>query len=169
LHEVLRPLAKQFDIEWDNTVRMAVFLIICGRFGAEGRFRELSTVMLVPAVFLYQTRWAKMAYKLLFNLVPLVPGLAELVVALLPAPQQALLLFDDEAYVRRLYGAGGPKLPAAAVAVRAAGEEGWEGGSAVEGEEPGGTRGRGEKGAAAAAGAGKEVDEGAEESAEEDG
>jgi hypothetical protein len=51
--------------------------------------------------------------KLGYNMIPLVPGLTDAVVALLPAPDKMLLLMDDPkheaAYLERLYGARGPQ------------------------------------------------------------
>jgi hypothetical protein len=57
----------------------------------------------------YQQHLIKLGY----NMIPLVPGLTDAVVALLPAPDKMLLLMDDAkheaAYLERLYGPKGPQ------------------------------------------------------------
>jgi hypothetical protein len=108
LHELFRPLAKQLDIEWGNSVRMGFFLFLCARYGVGGSTRAFLSRLLVPLVFFYQTRWAKVLRKFAWNVVPVIPGLAETIEALLPAPEQLLIKFDEDAYIERLYGKGGP-------------------------------------------------------------
>lgn len=108
-HEQLRPLVKQFDVEWKNTLNLAFFLYLCAKFGVEGPLVSVARTCLVPLLFLFQLRAVKFIQKIGWNLIPVVPGLAETIVALLPAPEQMLLTFDEQAYVRNLYGPGGPQ------------------------------------------------------------
>ncbi|CAM9630681.1 unnamed protein product [Chrysoparadoxa australica] len=108
LHTLLRPLARELDIDWGNTTRVAFFLYVCAKFGANGRLQGIGTSMLIPFVFLYQTRRAKVLRKIVWNLLPMVPSLPHLLEALLTAPERLLMQFDEEAYVKELYGEQGP-------------------------------------------------------------
>ncbi|CAM9224603.1 unnamed protein product [Discosporangium mesarthrocarpum] len=109
LHEVLRPLAKRLDVNWAQSVRVAVFIFVCARFGSQGALREVTTALLIPLVFVAQTRWARVMRKTIWGVIPLVPGLPQLIVGFLQAPEQVLLTLDEDQYVMNLYGPRGPR------------------------------------------------------------
>ncbi|CAM9171216.1 unnamed protein product [Scytosiphon promiscuus] len=132
-HETLRPLAHRLDVNWMQSLQQAVFIFVCAQFGASGAIRRGVTLMLIPMIFLAQTRTARVGAKLARNLVAEVPVLTQLILGLLQAPTQVIMSTDTEAYTRDLYGPGGPKYGKEFVTADGDGESGeGEGGEAEE-------------------------------------
>jgi len=110
LEEIVKSLAVQLNFDWGRTCRYAFAAYLFGKFGAQGPWKPLLLCM-VPGVFLLQLKpfryGAKVAWEMM-AVSPLVGGFSS---ALLSAPQQVLLTFDEQAYLERLYGEGGGVVP----------------------------------------------------------
>eukprot|EP00903_Cladosiphon_okamuranus_P017252 g15897.t1 len=128
-HEALRPLAHRLDVNWVQSGQYALFTYICARFGTTGAIGRAVTLMLIPLIFLAQTRTARVGMKLARNLAAEIPVVTHLFMGLLQAPQQVIMSIDSEAYTRDLYGPGGPQYDPAFLedgAVEGGGEAGCE-------------------------------------------
>ncbi|KAG5177578.1 hypothetical protein JKP88DRAFT_270694 [Tribonema minus] len=109
LHEVLRPVAMQLDVDWKNSLMMAFFVALCAKFGAFSPTLRAMRLLGIALIFVAKLRPVKYGIKVAYNKLRDLPFITDIIVALLPAPDQVLLQFDEKAYVQKLYGDAGPK------------------------------------------------------------
>lgn len=131
LEALVKTLAVQLNIDWGRTARYAFAAYLFGKYGAVPAWRPF-LLALVPGVFLLQLRAFRYGAKVAWESMAVSPLVGGFSSALLSAPQQVLLTFDEKEYLARLYGAKDMP-PAIGGVVR--GEEGE--GEGEEGEEDG--------------------------------
>jgi hypothetical protein len=138
LESLVKTVALQLNIDWGRTARYAFAAFLFGKYGAVPAWRPF-LLALVPGVFLLQLRAFRYGAKVAWESMAVSPLVGGFSSALLSAPQQVLLTFDEKEYLARLYGARDmpPAIgPPAVEEEEEEEEEGWEqAGDADEEEE----------------------------------
>lgn len=104
LESLVKTLAVQLNIDWGRTARYAFAAFLFGKYGAVPAWRPF-LLALVPGVFLLQLRAFRYGAKVAWESMAVSPLVGGFSSALLSAPQQVLLTFDERDYLARLYGA----------------------------------------------------------------
>lgn len=105
LESLVKTLAVQLNIDWGRTARYAFAAFLFGKYGAVPAWRPF-LLALVPGVFLLQLRAFRYGAKIAWETMAVSPLVGGFSSALLSAPQQVLLTFDERDYLARLYGSG---------------------------------------------------------------
>jgi hypothetical protein len=86
---------------WADTIRNFLLFLFFGFFGGRNTVSRNLLLLGAPMSFVIQARPVKILLKQLFYATSNPPGI---LLSLLPAPQQAILKFDDEESRLALYG-----------------------------------------------------------------
>ncbi len=103
LESFVKAVALQLNIDWGRTARYAFAAYLFGRYGAVPAWRPF-LLALVPGVFLLQLRAFRYGAKVAWESMAVSPLVGGFSSALLSAPQQVLLTFDEPEYLAKLYG-----------------------------------------------------------------
>ena len=104
LEGLVKTVALQLNIDWGRTTRYAFAAYLFGKYGAVPAWRPF-LLALVPGVFILQLRAFRYGAKVAWETMAVSPLVGGFSSALLSAPQQVLLTFDEKEYLAKLYGA----------------------------------------------------------------
>jgi hypothetical protein len=102
-----RTIQRNLNVNWPDTIRNFLLFIFFGLFGGRNSVSRNLLLLGAPLCFVLQARPVKIMLKQAFYAMSNPPGIF---LSLLPAPQQAILSFNEDDAREELYGVGNVKV-----------------------------------------------------------